>query len=334
MVAASCRRRRGLLAERWPDSRRDRGRYGRLRKRLRIPAGAAGILAFRADHRCRVPGQGRSGARAGQLVRQQHPAGSRAGARAAWRLSLRLRPPRGLSNPGRLRLRALAFRPAYRGDRLGPRVRRQRPPSGQHVGLSTRRAGARRLRGASAAALDGREAAPYVLGLAIGAYQALPEAEWDKLRRTGTIHLISISGFHIALVAGPAALLGLGSRAGTAGGGLPLPAPGPGGLDGAARRLRSTGRWRGSACPRPARWSRSVIVAVLATWRRAVTVPELLASVVLGVLLVEPLAPLVPGILAVLCRRAGARGGGAWHCRTGSCAARRRSGCCWSRSSQ
>ena len=73
----------------------------------------------------------------------------------------------------------------------------------------SRKPGPRQPRTADGCTAGGRDAAPYVLGLSVGAYQALAETEWEMLRRTGTVHLISISGFHIALVAGPFALLGL-----------------------------------------------------------------------------------------------------------------------------
>lgn len=210
-----------------------------------------------------------------------------------WRLRLRLRPPRGLSNPGSFDYERWLF-----AQHIGATgwVRESavngRLPGNTPIcpAAGWRAAIARRI----AAALDGRDAAPYVLGLAIGAYQALPEAEWAKLRRTGTIHLISISGFHIALVAGPAALLGLVlARALLAAGHRCRPRV----LAAWTALLAASlyGALAGFSVPT----ARSVVavglVAVLATWRRALTGPELLAAVVLGVLLVEPLAPLVPG---------------------------------------
>ena len=174
-----------------------------------------------------------------------------------WQLNLRLRPPRGLSNPGTFDYERWLFAQRIGATGWvresavnGPRCRAAAsacPPAGWRA-ATARRVGA---------ALDGREAAPYVLGLAIGAYQALPEAEWDKLRRTGTIHLISISGFHIALVAAPAALLGLALARAAAGGGPALPAAGARRHGRRSPPPAATGRWRASACPRPARSSPS-----------------------------------------------------------------------------
>ena len=210
-----------------------------------------------------------------------------------WRLNLRLRPPRGLSNPGGFDYERWLFsqhigatgwvRESAANARL-PGSTPVCPAAGWRAGI------ARRI----AAALDGRDAAPYVLGLAIGAYQALPEAEWAKLRRTGTIHLISISGFHIALVAGPAALVGLGlARILLALGYRCRPR-----VLAAWTGLLAAGLY-GALAGFSVPTARSVLavglIAVLATWRRRVSGAEFLATVVLGVLLIEPLAPLVPG---------------------------------------
>jgi competence protein ComEC len=210
-----------------------------------------------------------------------------------WRLNLRLRSPRGLSNPGTFDYERWLF-----SQRIGATgwVRESGANGRLPSGPSTCPPAAWRAATASriGAVLGGREAAPYVLGLAIGAYQALPEAEWDKLRRTGTIHLISISGFHIALVAAPAALLGLAlGRAMLAVGwrcrSRVLAAWT------AVTAACSYGALAGFSVPTARSVIAVVIVAVLVTCRRGVTVPELLSCVVLGVLLVEPLAPLVPG---------------------------------------
>ena len=210
-----------------------------------------------------------------------------------WHLKLRLRPPRGLSNPGGFDYERWLF-----AQRIGATAWvRESAANGPLPGTtlncpvgSWRAATARKI----STVLGGRDAAPWVLGLAIGAYQALPESDWDKLRRTGTIHLISISGFHIALVAGPAALLGLVvARA----------------LLSSGRRCRSrviaawTAVLTASLYAALAGFSvptmRSVIavalIALLATLRRALTTPQLLASVGIAVLLIEPLGVLVPG---------------------------------------
>jgi competence protein ComEC len=210
-----------------------------------------------------------------------------------WRLRLRLRAPRGLANPGGFDYERWLF-----AQKIGATawvrdaaLNGPLPGSAQNCRVAGWRADTAR---GIARILDGRDAAPWVLGLAIGAYQALPEEDWEKLRRTGTVHLISISGFHIALIAGPAALLGRQ----------------------AARVLLATGR----RCRPPAiaSWTallaaslyaalagfsvptmRAVIavllVAVAITGRYALSATQLLVLTGLAVLVVEPLALLVPG---------------------------------------
>ncbi len=210
-----------------------------------------------------------------------------------WQLQIRVRPPRGSANPGTFDFERWLF-----SERIGATgwVRKsgenRRLPDAQPAcpASGTRAALARRM----AAALADRESAPYVLGLSVGAYQALAETEWEMLRRTGTIHLISISGFHIALVAGPFALLGLLLGRGL----LAL---------GFSCRPKLWAGWT-AVCAAAiygvlAGYSvpllRSVVMlltaALLLSLRRAVSGPTVLAAVVLAVLLVDPFAVLVPG---------------------------------------
>lgn len=210
-----------------------------------------------------------------------------------WQLQVRVRPPRGSANPGAFdferwlfsaRIGATGWVRQSGDNRRLPDARPDCPAS------STRAALARRM----AVPLAGRESAPYVLGLSVGAYQALAETEWEMLRRTGTIHLISISGFHIALVAGPFALLGLLLGRGLLALGFSC-----------RPKLWAgwTAVWAAAVYGLLAGFSvpllRSVVMlltaAVLLSLRRAVGGPTIFAAVLLAVLLVEPFSPLVPG---------------------------------------
>ncbi len=210
-----------------------------------------------------------------------------------WQLQVRVRPPRGSANPGAFDYERWLF-----SERIGATgwvresAENRRLPAEQPAcrASQARAVLARRM----AAPLTGREAAPYVLGLSVGAYQALAAEEWEMLRRTGTVHLVSISGFHIALVAGPFALAGLLLGRGL----LAL---------GFSCRPRLWAGWTAvcaAACygllaGLSVPLLRSVVMlltaAILLSLRREVGAPTIFAAVMLAVLLVEPFAPLVPG---------------------------------------
>ncbi len=116
---------------------------------------------------------------------------------ARWSLRVRVRAPRGLSNPGGFdgERHALAQRIAATGYVREPQqARRLSPPSG--IAAWRERMSARI--GASAASASSR----YVRALALGDTQALDDRDWEILRAAGLTHLIAISGFHVGLVAG------------------------------------------------------------------------------------------------------------------------------------
>lgn len=126
--------------------------------------------------------------------------GVRAG--ECWRFTLRLRTPHGSLNPGGfdyegwlLRQRVGATATVREGQRcIGERgaVLRLR----QHVADQVR------------AALPQRpEAASLIAALTVGDDSGIGAADWELFRQTGTTHLVAISGFNIAIVAGVAFFL-------------------------------------------------------------------------------------------------------------------------------
>jgi competence protein ComEC len=121
----------------------------------------------------------------------------RAGER--WRLQVRLKRPHGFSNPGGFdfegwlyqnRLRATGYvRPGAVDQRLdaaaaGYGLQRVRQGLFDHI----------------AAAVAGRELGGVINALAIGEQQGIRRPQWDILRRTGTTHLIAISGLHVGMI--------------------------------------------------------------------------------------------------------------------------------------
>lgn len=119
-----------------------------------------------------------------------------------WQLKLRLRPPRGLRNPGSfdfehwLYVRGIVAT----GYVLPSALNRPLPTAAAPCPVDARR-------GRVAALIEGvlgeHPAVGYVLGVTVGARSRLQAADWDLLRRTGTTHLLAISGLHIAMVAAP-----------------------------------------------------------------------------------------------------------------------------------
>ncbi|GMW05509.1 MAG: DNA internalization-related competence protein ComEC/Rec2 [Gammaproteobacteria bacterium] len=124
-----------------------------------------------------------------------------------WQLRVRLRPPRGLRNPGGfdferwLYVRGIGASGYVRESRLN----RPLDDAGPACALGAARGFlAERI----AAALGTHPAAGHVLGVAVGATHRLTDDDWELLRRTGTTHLLAISGLNIAMVAAPFLLAG------------------------------------------------------------------------------------------------------------------------------
>jgi len=123
---------------------------------------------------------------------------------ARWELQLKLRAPRGLSNPGGFDAgrHALAQRVAATGHVRAPQLARPLAPA----------AGIDAWRGAMALRIDAAVASPsarFVRALALGDTRGLDDADWETLRAVGLTHLIAISGFHVGMVAGFCAWLAM-----------------------------------------------------------------------------------------------------------------------------
>ncbi|HRN62011.1 MAG TPA: DNA internalization-related competence protein ComEC/Rec2 [Luteimonas sp.] len=206
-----------------------------------------------------------------------------------WCFTARLRAPRGLRNPGwqDSEKHMLAGRVAATGY-----VRQAQ--AFERIGGS---AGIDGWRGHIAEAIEASVARPssrFVRALALGDTRGLDDVDWETLRATGLTHLIAISGFHVGLVAGFAALAvaglwwllpGLGRR-------VPRPqAAALGALLGAAGYAAVAG----FALP-TVRTVLMVAVIVLARlWRRRTGVADSLALAAIAVLLVDPLSVLAAG---------------------------------------
>jgi len=122
-----------------------------------------------------------------------------------WQLTVRLKRPRGFSNPGGFDYERWLFAQRIRatGYVRTAAANRRLPDPGSHP--------AQRLRQHLAVQLEQVDttAATRALlrGLAIGDRSGMSPAQWQVLRDTGTSHLLAISGLHIGMVAGLAFLV-------------------------------------------------------------------------------------------------------------------------------
>nr|VFJ69433.1 MAG: competence protein ComEC [Candidatus Kentron sp. FM]VFJ70047.1 MAG: competence protein ComEC [Candidatus Kentron sp. FM]VFK18067.1 MAG: competence protein ComEC [Candidatus Kentron sp. FM] len=125
-----------------------------------------------------------------------------------WRLTVRLKRPRGFRNPGGFDYEQWLFRQGigatgYVRSAHGSDQGNERLPGGENLSLS-------RLRYRLARAIgeiledthDGASPsyAGIVKALAIGVRDDMTQGQWTTLRVTGTAHLMAISGLHIGLV--------------------------------------------------------------------------------------------------------------------------------------
>lgn len=120
-----------------------------------------------------------------------------------WALTARLRAPRGLVNPGGFdgERHALARRIAATGYVRAPAAAVLMKPA---HGLDAWR---ERMSLRIAEAVPTPGAGRFVQALALGDTRGLTDSDWETLRANGLTHLIAISGFHVGLVAGLAALV-------------------------------------------------------------------------------------------------------------------------------
>ncbi|MGD8430405.1 MAG: ComEC/Rec2 family competence protein, partial [Ectothiorhodospiraceae bacterium] len=226
-----------------------------------------------------------------------------------WRWTVRLRRPRGLMNPVRFDYERWLF--SRRIDAVGY-VRREPP--------ATRLAGPRGLdwlrdrwsRGLLAAAGPG-EAVQVLRALVLGDRRGFKEPLWKTFRRTGTSHLVAISGLHVGLLAALGFLLGRRLWAL-----LPAAQWWPSQLAGAGTAVGMATAYAALAgFSLPTRRALIMIgVALVAiALRRRLSPSRGLGLAAVGVLLLDPFAPLAPGFwlsfgaVAVLLAASSGRGG-------------------------
>ncbi|HEX9207749.1 MAG TPA: DNA internalization-related competence protein ComEC/Rec2 [Steroidobacteraceae bacterium] len=208
-------------------------------------------------------------------------------------LQVKLRRPRGFANPGGQDNEARMLREGIGASgyvRMGRRLGLPADAWVRRPVLLARAAVAAKIRDA----LGDRPSAGIVAGLAVGLQDAVSREQWLTLSRSGTSHLMAISGLHIAMVAALAAWAG-------------------GRLQRWRQKRGATGAQRDVAVVTGA--VAALIYSLLAGWsvptqrtmvmialgaiallsRRRVGVADGLALCAGAVVLIDPLAPLAPG---------------------------------------
>jgi competence protein ComEC len=124
----------------------------------------------------------------------------RAGER--WRLTVRLRRPHGNVNPGGFDLEAWLLERNLRASgyvRVGDTQERIDAFAGRAIDHVQR--ARERIRDRVVTALPGATYSAVLVALAIGDQSGLDDRQWNVFNRTGTGHLISVSGLHVTVFA-------------------------------------------------------------------------------------------------------------------------------------
>ncbi len=209
-----------------------------------------------------------------------------------WRLTARLRRPKGLSNPGGFDYEAWLL---LRGLRATGYVR---PGAGDGRLAAPAGAPVNRLRGELAARID-RALGEHpqrgvVKGLVVGLTGDVSPRQWEVFRATGTTHLMAISGSHVVLVAALAyaASRWLWAAAGSAA--LWIAAPR---VAAVCALLAAAGyaALAGLSVPTQRAVVMAGVVLLTRTWRGRLSATHALALALLAVTITDPLSPLAPG---------------------------------------
>ncbi len=212
-----------------------------------------------------------------------------------WLLTLRLRRPHGHLNPHGFDYEAWLLERAV-GATGYVRQRGQQKQLGVRNHLLDRVERAReRVRDRIQAQLGATPAAGILAALAIGDQRAISAEEWRLFNRTGVTHLMSISGLHVTLVSGLAALVVSYGWRRVPAAVLRLPARKAAAIAAIAAALAYT-LLAGFAVPAQ-RTFYMVSVVAAALWLGRIASPARTLALALAVVVIaDPWAPLAPGM--------------------------------------
>lgn len=151
-----------------------------------------------------------AGFRARKLLVTRYPAHPELRAGQRWVMTLRLRAGQGPGNPGGFDRAGWYYREGLHGSATLLELESAGPREAAKAGFSAP-ALLHRIRGWLRSRLEaagpGLTHPGLIHALVIGDRQGMTDAEWQAFLRTGTNHLMAISGLHVGLVAGFAGLL-------------------------------------------------------------------------------------------------------------------------------
>jgi competence protein ComEC len=212
-----------------------------------------------------------------------------------WTLTVRLRRPHGTANPHGFDFEAWALERNIRatGYIRAKGVNKQEPmaASGPMITIDRMRMA---IRDRMQAALKDQPYAGVLIALAIGEQNAIPAAQWKTFWRTGTGHLMSISGLHITMVAALlywcafrlwARLPQLTAR---------IPAQRVAAVVGAATALAYS-LIAGFSVPTQRTFFMLLVVAIALTIGRGISASRILGFALFAVVLLDPWCVLAPG---------------------------------------
>lgn len=221
------------------------------------------------------------------------PAQVRAGER--WRLTLRLKRPRGLANPHGFDFGAWAL---ARGIRATGYVRARPAPERLAAHEPGWPQSIHRLRGevreSLRAGLGPSRFTGVLVALAVGDQDAIADADWRVFWRTGVGHLVSISGLHITMLAALAYAIAAFAWARVPGLALAVPARKAGTVAGLATAAAYT-LLAGFGVPAQRTLVMLAAAAACLLAGRAASPSRVLAAAALAVVAVDPWAVLAPG---------------------------------------
>jgi competence protein ComEC len=220
---------------------------------------------------------------ANAFLRHRLKAGSR------WKMTVKLRAPRGLRNPGGFdgEKQALADRIAATGYLRDPEEARQLAPAS---GID-----AWRERMSARIAHSVRTpSSRFVRALALGDTRAIDDFDWEQLRAVGVTHLIAISGFHVGLVAGFFALLAASAWRSVPSLGSLVPRQHAAAISAMVGAI-GYAAIAGFALPTVRTVLMIAVVVLAKLLRRSQRMVDVLALSAIAILLIDPLSLLAPG---------------------------------------